>query len=95
MRIAPALAAVALALTALTLPAPASAQAMKWDYPCGYYETNGFAYYGHCTNDGSWIWIYVDRKTEPDYSQCVLPGSTLLDYTAKVQNAWYEGAKCK
>ena len=93
MRIASVVAAAVLAFTTLTLPA--SAQAMKWDHPCGYYEVNGSAYYGHCTNDGSWIWINVDLKTEPDYFYCVLPGKTFLDFTTKVQGAWYVGAKCK
>ncbi|WP_143261799.1 DUF6355 family natural product biosynthesis protein [Allokutzneria sp. NRRL B-24872] len=94
MRLVPVIAAIALALTTLAPAAAANPQATTAGHPCGFYPETGRAWYNHCTNDNSWIWVRLDYITGADVVQCVGPGRTPLGSLSDIQNAWYDHKLC-
>jgi hypothetical protein len=61
---------------------------------CGYSESDGHAWYNHCTSDGSYIQIKYDRVLGRDGYLCVGPGVTDLGRASSFRNAWYTGNLC-
>ncbi|GGT36435.1 hypothetical protein GCM10010271_45490 [Streptomyces kurssanovii] len=88
--------ATILAVMATTGPAGAATQASEQAAakPCGYSESGGFAWYNHCTTDGSRIQIRVDVVGGWDANRCVYPGETRLGWAFEYRNAWYTGRLC-
>ncbi|GGP52765.1 hypothetical protein GCM10010185_26100 [Saccharothrix coeruleofusca] len=64
--------------------------AMAADKPCGYSESEGSAWYNHCTSDGSKIWIKIDVVAGLDSERCVNPGTTKLGPAWSTRGAWYD-----
>lgn len=62
--------------------------------PCGYSESGGYAWYNHCTSDGSHIVIRLDVVLGLDGNRCVGPGVTLIGFAADYRNAYYTGQLC-
>lgn len=62
--------------------------------PCGYSESSGYAWYNHCTSDGSHIKIRVDVVLGLDGTRCVGPGVTMIGFAADYRNAYYTGELC-
>jgi hypothetical protein len=61
---------------------------------CGYYESGGAAYYGHCDEPPRTdVIIHVDTIND-DYDLCVMPGLTVLGSALATNNAWYTGQLC-
>lgn len=89
--------AVMAAAAALAPSASAETTAVP-QYPCGFYEQNGQAYYGHCDEPPpTWVIIHVDYLSlsgKPDRDWCVPPGSTHLGAAWEVNNAWWTGRLC-
>ncbi len=63
--------------------------AVAADKPCGYSESEGSAWYNHCTSDGSKIWIKLDVVGGLDGERCVNPGTTKLGPSWSTRGAWY------
>lgn len=62
---------------------------------CGYYEDAVTAWYNHCTNDGSHIWVYIDYTwPTSDKERCLGPGITDIGGANEINNAWYSGRLC-
>jgi Family of unknown function (DUF6355) len=73
-----------------TSPTPAQ-------FPCGFYERDGQAFYGHCDQPPpTWVIINVDvfDWVGDDYTMCVPPGVTHLGSAFEVVGAWYIGRIC-
>lgn len=89
--------ATVLALMATTGPADAATQASEQALakPCGYSESGAFAWYNHCTTDGSRIQIRLDAVAGFDTNRCVDPGETRLGWAFEYRNAWYTGRLCR
>ena len=77
---------------------PATVSASAGDqvaaYRCGYSPSGIYAYYRHCTGDGSTVRIYVHHNGSPgspdDYYTCVGPNQTkFIGYTYWVIGASY------
>ncbi|WP_163509294.1 DUF6355 family natural product biosynthesis protein [Fodinicola acaciae] len=83
--------AVALLAVAMATGNVSAASAAK---PCGYSESEGHAWYNHCTSDGSWIWIKIDYPVLQDRYDCVGPGLTILGSSSLIRNAYYTGDLC-
>jgi hypothetical protein len=83
-------------LTATGLAASALADDNSQRAPkrCGYSEDDGWAFYNHCTTDGSNVLIKVDVVLGWDYHDCVEPGEHELGSSASIRNAWYTGDLC-
>ncbi|UUS34331.1 DUF6355 family natural product biosynthesis protein [Streptomyces changanensis] len=69
---------------------PSGALACGWDPDAA----SGRAYYNHCTSDGSWIWIRVERHGASGFDKCVGPNRTYLGSTSVIRYAWYKGGTC-
>ncbi|MGW0561577.1 DUF6355 family natural product biosynthesis protein [Streptomyces sp. NPDC003016] len=85
-------------LALMTTPGPAGAATHASEQalakPCGYSESGGFAWYNHCTTDGSRIQIRLDAVGGIDTNRCVGPGETRLGWAFEYRNAWYTGRLC-
>ncbi|WP_410646488.1 DUF6355 family natural product biosynthesis protein [Amycolatopsis sp. cmx-4-54] len=86
-RLAAATAAVTFGLLGSATVANAAVAA---DKPCGYSESDGSAWYNHCTSDGSKIWIKIDVPAGLDTERCVSPGTTKLGPAWSYRGAWYD-----
>ncbi|WP_425332231.1 DUF6355 family natural product biosynthesis protein [Amycolatopsis alba] len=62
--------------------------------PCGYSESEGHAWYKHCTSDGSRIVIRLDVPLGRDEDRCVGPGETDLGLASRYRGAKYTGRLC-
>ncbi|MGK3206090.1 DUF6355 family natural product biosynthesis protein [Amycolatopsis sp. MEPSY49] len=89
-----ALTALAAASLSLAAASPAAAAEVAATKPCGYSESEGNAWYNHCTSDGSWIWIKIDVVFAPDSTTCVGPGLFIIGPSANYRNAYYTGDLC-
>jgi hypothetical protein len=85
------IAATALTMMAAVGVASAAAEDAK---PCGYSESEGRAWYNHCTSDGSLIVIKIDMVLQDDRWYCVGPGVSRLWSSANSRGAWYTGDGC-
>jgi hypothetical protein len=85
------IAAAGLGLAATTGAAAAAAATGK---PCGYSESDGYAWYNHCTNDGSDVWIDVNSVFGPDFEKCVHPGLNRIGASWSYRGAHYNGNLC-
>ncbi|WP_163509293.1 DUF6355 family natural product biosynthesis protein [Fodinicola acaciae] len=89
------LAATAFAVSATTgVTATAAAAAESKSKPCGFSSSDGWAWYNHCTSDGSLIVIHIDKRFVSDEFLCVGPGLTALGAPEVIRNAWYTGDLC-
>ena len=79
-------------------PGAAQADVAPAQFPCGFYEANGQAYWGHCDEPPpTWVIIRVDYYWAtglPDRDWCVPPGVTRLGYDFEVVSAWWTGRLC-
>jgi hypothetical protein len=83
--------AVAAPVIALATAGGAVAEPGVEQLRCGYYESDGTAYYGHCDEPPRTdVIIHVDTIYD-DYDLCVRPGLTVLGSALETNNAWYTG----
>ena len=86
------------ALALVIAPGVAQADVVPAQFPCGYYEESGQAFWGHCdAPPPTWVIIHVDyywAAGKPDRDWCVPPGITRLGYDWEVDSAWYTGNIC-
>ncbi|MFD2470609.1 DUF6355 family natural product biosynthesis protein [Amycolatopsis silviterrae] len=95
MRMFSALSAGVLTAAAMMVSGPV-ATASTQQFPCGFYESGGLAYYGHCDEPPRTdVTITVDMAfPSDDWHMCVKPGVTVLGAAGLIDGAFYSGNIC-